>query len=341
MLRRTLAIALVSAVFGFGLSAAQAQDKSFDLKFGFWVPPAHPLVPTSKEWGDSVTKASNGTIKVTIFPSEQLGKAFDHYDMARDGIADLAYINPGYQPGRFPVIAAGELPFLVSNATGGSRAIDQWYRKYAAREMKDIKFCMAFLHDPGALHVKKKITEPEQLKGMKIRPAHATIAAFVTSLGGTNVQASAPEAREVLERGVADGITFPWGSVFLFKFESVTKFHMDVPFYATTFAYVMNRDKYNAMSAGQKKVIDDHCTTDWAEKIATPWAKFESDGRTKMKALPDHDVYPITDAQAALWRKAAEPLRERWADNVKKAGLDPKTVMEEFQAALKKNNAAY
>ncbi len=120
MLRRTLATALVSAAFALGVSAAQAQDKPVELKFGFWVPPAHPLVPASKDWGDSVTKASNGTIKVTIFPSEQLGKAFDHYDMARDGIADLAYINPGYQPGRFPIIAAGELPFFISNAAGGT-----------------------------------------------------------------------------------------------------------------------------------------------------------------------------------------------------------------------------
>ena len=28
-------------------------------------------------------------MKATLFPSEQLGKAFDHYDMARDGIAAL------------------------------------------------------------------------------------------------------------------------------------------------------------------------------------------------------------------------------------------------------------
>ena len=52
---------------------------------------------------------------------------------------------------------------------------------------------------------------PEDIKGMKIRPANATLGEFVTMLGGTNVQASAPEAREVLERGVADAITFPWG----------------------------------------------------------------------------------------------------------------------------------
>ncbi len=44
--------------------------------------------------GQSVEKASGGTIKYKIYPSEQLGKAFDHYDMARDGIADMTYINP-------------------------------------------------------------------------------------------------------------------------------------------------------------------------------------------------------------------------------------------------------
>ena len=73
-----------------------------------------------EDWGSSVEKASGGTIKYKVFPAQQLGKAFDHYDMARDGIADLTYINPGYQPGRFPLIGAGELPFLVTNAKGGS-----------------------------------------------------------------------------------------------------------------------------------------------------------------------------------------------------------------------------
>ena len=91
--------------------------------------------------------AAPSTFKV--FPAQQLGKAFDHYDMARDGIADVTYINPGYQPGRFPIIGAGELPFLMSNAKGGSQALDAWYRKYADAEMKDVKFCLAFVHDSG------------------------------------------------------------------------------------------------------------------------------------------------------------------------------------------------
>src|SRR5919199_1249346 len=156
---RLLARLAASVGFAVGLaltSAAQAQDRTFELKLSHWVPPAHPLQKAMEEWGASVEKASNGTIKYKVFPAQQLGKAFDHYDMARDGIADLTYVNPGYQPGRFPIIAA-----------------------------------------------------------------------WVTLLGGTNVQASAPEVRDVLEKGVADALTFPWGSVPLFGVDKVTKYHMD------------------------------------------------------------------------------------------------------------------
>src|SRR3974377_2299652 len=116
-----------------------AQDKIVDLRFSIWLPPAHPLVPAAKDWVEDMAKASGGTIKITLFPSEQLGKAFDHYDMARDGIADITYVNPGYQPGRFPIIGAGELPFLMSSAKGGSMGLDAWYRKYTAKEMPDTK----------------------------------------------------------------------------------------------------------------------------------------------------------------------------------------------------------
>ena len=83
-----------------------AQDKTVNLKISLWVPPSHPLVQSVRDWAADMTKESGGTITATIFPAEQLGKAFDHYDMARDGIADVAYVSPGYQPGRFPIINA-------------------------------------------------------------------------------------------------------------------------------------------------------------------------------------------------------------------------------------------
>ncbi len=335
---------LKSAVLAIALSLALgaiAQEKQIDLKLSSWVPPKHPLNPSIQAWADDIKKESKGTISSTLFTSEQLGKAFDHYDMARDGIADFSYVNPGYTPGRFPVLAGGELPFLFANGKSGSAALDAWYRQYAEKEMKDVHFCLAFVHDPGTFHGKKKITVPGDVKGLKIRPANGTIGHLVTALGGNNVQGSAAEARDMLERGVADSLTFPWGSVILFGIDKVVKFHMDAPLYATNFVWVMNKTKYEAMSVAQKKVIDGHCTTEWAEKLAAPWADFEAGGRDKLRADPAHEVYKLTPAQLAAWAKASEPLQAQWAEGVKKGGGNPEAIMSSLKQTIVKYKANF
>jgi len=322
------------------VTPALAQEKTFDLKISHWVPASHPLQKALEDWGTAVEKESGGTIKYHVFPAQQLGKAKDHYDMARDGIADVTYVNPGYTPGSFPIIAAGELPFLMSNATGGSEGLDAWYRKYAPKEMKDVKFCLAFIHSPSAFHSRtKKIVVPADVKGMKVRPADATMADFVTLLGGTNVQTSAPEVRDTIERGVADAVTFPWGSLVLFGIDKVTKYDMDAPLYVTTFVLVMNKNTYDQMSDRQKKAVDDNCNTEAAARLAKPWGDFEDSGIGKVKAESGHEVYTLTADQLAQWKKAAEPLVKTWADGVKKVGVDPDQAMKELKASLAKYNA--
>ena len=332
--RTRLFVAAALAALSFG--AAQAQDKPVMLKLASWVPAQHALNPALQAWADSLKAASGGTITSTLFPSEQLGKAFDHYDMARDGISDFSYVNPGYQPGRFPVFAASSLPFMVTNAKAGSAAIDAWYRAYAGKEMKDVHFCFAFAHDPGALHSRKKVVLPTDIKGMKVRPATATIGQMVTLLGGTNVQASAPESRDMLERGVADAITFPWGSLTLFGIDKVVKFHMDVPLYVTPFVWVMNKDKYEALSANQKKAVDAHCTSEWAEKVGSAWADFEIAGHVKLAADSGREVYKLTPDQLKAWKQAVAPVEDQWAADVKKTGQDPVAVMNAFKQSLAK-----
>ena len=136
--RVALAVALIAA---FALPApALAQDKAFTLKLSSWVPPSHGMHPAIKEWGESISRATDGTIKVTLYPAQQLGKADDHDDMARDGIAEVTYIALGYQAGRLPMGEGVSLPFLMTNADGGSRAVDEWYRKY---HVKDLPFYVA------------------------------------------------------------------------------------------------------------------------------------------------------------------------------------------------------
>ncbi len=328
--------ALTAALIG-SAGLASAQEKTLELKISHWVPASHPLQKALEDWGAAVEKASGGTLHYKVYPAQQLGKAFDHYDMARDGIADLTYINPGYQPGRFPIIAAGELPFLMSDAKGGSEGLDAWYRKYADKEMKDVKFCLAFIHAASGLHTStKKIVMPDDIKGMKIRPADATLATWVTQLGGTNVQSSAPEVRDIIDRHVADGVTFPWGSLVLFGIDKVTKYHLDAPIYVTTFALVFNKDKYDGMSPRQKKAIDDNCNTEAAGRVGGPWGQFEDAGLDKVKAESGQEVYKLTAEQSAAWKKAADPLMKSWSDGAKKAGIDPDAAMKELRASLDK-----
>jgi TRAP-type transport system periplasmic protein len=335
----------VSAALAFGLLSAPhayAQEKPVTLKFSHWVPPTHPMHAAAVAWAASIEKASNGSIKIAIFPSQQLGKAFDHYNMARDGIADVSHVNPGYEPGRFPIIGAVELPFLFSNAKEGSAALDAWYRRYADRDMKDVRYCLAFAHDPGTLHfTKKKVVVPADMSGLKFRPPNAVIGNWMTRLGATNVQASAPEIRDILEKGVADAAGSPWGSMLLFGIDKVTKYHIDSPFYVSEQVWVLNKAKYDSMSPAQKKVMDQHCSSDWALKIATPWAEFESAGRDKIKAMPGQEVYPLTAEQLAAWKKSAEPVTATWEDSVRKANDDPKAIMGDLRKTLGEYKSAY
>ena len=152
--------------------------------------------------------------------------------------------------------------------------------------MKDVKFCLAFVHDPGSFHSKtKKIIGAGRHQGHEDPPGarHDGDAGSRSSAAPT-CKSSAPEVRDIIEKGVAEAVTFPWGSIPLFGIDKVTKYHMEAPLYATSFVWVMNKAKYEQMSAAQKKVIDDHCTNEWACSVASPWADFEHAGIKKLKA---------------------------------------------------------
>lgn len=334
-----LKVLLASACLMAFTAAAQAAE--VELTLSHWVPATHALQPGGMEpWAKSINEASGGRINITIYPASQLGAAADHYDMARDGIVDIGFINPGYQPGRFPIIAAGEIPFLISNAKSGSRALDEWYRQYAAKEMPDVYPCMVIVHDPGTLHgTKGPIQVPADLKGKNIRPAHATMARLVNSLGAASVQVPAGEMRELISKGAADMTASPWNSIYTFGLQDVTTHHLDMPFYVTTFAFVMNKDKIDGLEPQDRKVIDDHCTPEWAEKMASKWADAEAAGRQKMIDAGGHTFYKPTPDEVGLWKKATAPLQGEWEAAATKAGIDAKAAWASLGETLKKYNA--
>lgn len=340
---RFFARIVVAAGFVVGAVASTqvlAQDKPVQIRIAQFLPASHPVHEAMVSWLASVTKESGGSITGSVFPSEQLGKALDHYDMARDGIVDMAQVVPGYQPGRFPVWSVVELPFLLTDAPKASASFNNWYQaKHAGREMRDVHYCTMALQDPGNIHTTKKVVVPEDLKGMKLRPTGAVVGQLFASLGVANVKASPAEVREYIERGVAEGLTFPWGSLYTFGLDRAVKYHLDIPLYSSGFVWVMNKTKYESMSANQKQVIDRHCTGEAGAKIAKAWADFESAGKPKIKASPDHVITVPDAAQLAAWHKTTDVVRKSWGDSVRKNGVDPDVVFKEVSAELTKVGA--
>jgi TRAP-type C4-dicarboxylate transport system substrate-binding protein len=111
---------------------------------------------------------------------------------------------------------------------------------------------------------------------------------------------------------------------------------MDVPLYVTPFVWVMNKDKYEALSANQKKAVDAHCTSEWAEKVGSAWADFEIAGHVKLAADSGREVYKLTPDQLKAWKQAVAPVEDQWAADVKKTGQDPAAVMNAFKQSLAK-----
>lgn len=336
-----LLAAVVSSAVVFAAGPAVSQESQIELRFAHWLPPTHAMDKSIQEWGAAIEEASGGSISVTRYPSEQLGSARDHYDMARDGIADLAFISPDYTPGRFPIFVAANLPFTMTNGTDASSALTEWYASYAEQEMGDVRLCLINSHTPGTLHSRERIEVPEDVRGMRIRPANGTITQMVTQLGGVPLQVTAPESREAIERGLADAITFPWGSLAVFGIDNAVSYHLDIPLYAVGFAWVMNRGTYDRMSPAQQQVIDDHCNPEWAKRAALNWAEEEEKGINYISAKDGHTLVELTDEQAQLWRDAVAPLVEGWKSAVTAAGHDADAVLDDLHDALARHDSKF
>lgn len=344
-MRRAFGIVAAAIATLASASIAHAEDSTVELTMSHWVPATFkPVTDPMQQWADSIEEASDGSIKITIFPGGQLGAAKDHYDMAANGVADITWLVPGYTPGRFPLISLIELPFTVTDAEQGSAALHTWYKDYAEMEMPEVKFLYAHLNHFGTWHTRgdNRIQVPGDVQGMKVRPANQTIARWVSELGGATVQMPAPEAREAVAKGAVDGITLQWGSLRAFGIDKAAKYHIDDKFYIVAFTTVMNKEAYAELSDAQKAVIDAHTTPEWAARIGGFWADWEAEGREALINADGHEVYDLTPEQLDEWRESAEFLQTDWQDQVDgKWDVDPGEVRDALYSELRKRDALY
>ena len=319
MRRRWLAAVLATTFTWLLPAAAGAQDKPIELKFSSWVSAVHGhhtgvMVP----WVKMVEEKSGGRLKITIFPGSTLGKAVDHYDMVKDGIADMGFTTPGYTPGRFPLITATELPLLFKSSRGGSLAVMAVFDKYFKAEFKDVKVLWFWVHPPGHFHLaKKQVKVLEDLNGLKIRAATPMLTTMVKTLGAVPVSIPAPDTYTALERGTVDGTIFPWEAISSFKIA------------------FMNQKKYDSLPPDLRKVIDDLSGNWGAEFNGKVWDQNELVGIEAIKKAGG-TIYTLPPEERQRWAAKLKPMEEDWVKSMDAKGLPGRQLLGDLREAIKR-----
>jgi TRAP-type C4-dicarboxylate transport system substrate-binding protein len=335
---RWVIIAVTLGLACLPLGPAAAQTKPIELKFSSWVSTVHGhhtgvMVP----WAKMIEEKSGGRLKITIFPGSILGKPADHYDLVKDGIADIAFTTPGYTPGRFPLITVTELPLgLFKSSRGGSLAVMSIFDKHFKNEFKDVKVLWFWVHPPGHFHLAKKpVKVLEDLNGLKIRAATPMLTTMVKTLGASPISITAPDTYTALERGTIDGTIFPWEAISSFKLADVLKHHVASGLYVAPLFTFMNQKKYDSLPPDLRKIIDDLSGSWGAEFNGKIWDQNELVGIEAIKKAGGV-IYTLPAEERQRWLAKLKPMEEEWLKGMEAKGQPGRQLLGDLREAIKK-----
>ena len=215
------------------------------LTYATFFPDGHAQSVAAKAWCADVEKATGGKVAIDFFPGQTLAKAPQLYDAAVEGIADISFGALAYHRGRFPLMAAVDLPLGYTSCIQATEVANNVFKKFQPKEFKDVHVMYFTAHGPGLPHTKGKALKTiDDWKGMKLR-ATGNSAAVVLALGGTPVAGSMSEAYQSIQKGVVDGGMYPIETNKGWKMAEVVDYMTEAfPIaYTTTFYVVMNKDK--------------------------------------------------------------------------------------------------
>jgi len=178
-----LCVALLST------GAPAAETAPIKLTFSIFFPPTHGQTKAAMDWAKEIETLTDNKVQITVFPGGTLTKAPQCYSGVVNGISDLGFSLFAYTRGRFPVMAAVDLPMGYPDGKTASKVAQEFAKTFKPEELNDVKVLYLHAHGPGLLHTKKPVRKLEDLKGMKIR-ATGLSAKVVQALGGVPVAIS-------------------------------------------------------------------------------------------------------------------------------------------------------
>jgi TRAP-type transport system periplasmic protein len=328
---------------------AAAPGKVIELRFSHH---NSPQTWTSQQflipWAKKMETATNGALKITIYPAQAIATLAENYDATANGVADIGWMPTAAYAGRFPLSEVITLPFLslssgtlngqkVVPAVVNSHMIQELYETVPEIQKEWSQTHVLFLHtsEPNFLISKKVVKTLDDMKGLKVAVLGSGPALDAWKrVGASPLYLGAPEVYDAASKGVVDAATANWASIGSNRFNEVFPNALDMAGDITIFAMVMNINTWNKLGPDLQKQVNTVCGIAGAEFAGNSayGENTKNDVFNRMKATGK--VMTINSIDPGEVEKvkalAAKPLWDDWTASLKAKGLASEKAMAEL-----------
>jgi TRAP-type C4-dicarboxylate transport system substrate-binding protein len=327
----------LAVLFGTVLAASDAAAAEPTIKLTYANFPPAPTFPCvqMEHWAKEVEKRTGGKVKVQTFPGGTLLPAKNILDGVISGLADIGNFAMSYQPGRFPVSEAVDLPLGFTSAKVASLTLYDLVEKHQPKEFEKVKILTLFTCPPTNFMTKSPVKSLKDLKGMELRVA-GTSAEIVKRLGGIPVAMPQSETPEAIQKGVVKGMVSSLEILQDFKFAAYTPYATIANLPVVTFAVVMNKEKWNSLPADVKTVLDD-MRREQALWTGTYVDNHVTEALDWSKKNYNHQVFALPAPDAETVKSLLKPMVDEYVKRVTAQGLPGSQIVADAMALKKKN----
>ena len=322
-----LLVIIAGAVPLSGCGGGGNTGEVIQLSMANYLPAAHPFTALEEQFGKDIMARSNNQVVITYYPAGQLVKAAAVPDAVKQDIADIAFSHIGYNPGRFPVSEALDLPMGYPTGWVGSHVATDFYNKYKAAEWNDYHVLLFNAGCTAGLMLRNtKVTKLEDLKGKTLRGA-GEVAEAIAALGATPRDIPMTEMYDSVSKGVVDGTLVGIETLKSFKMADVCKYTAFAWQIGNmyTFYLAMNKAKWDALPSNIKKIFND-VSQEYAEKYAQLWNQIDVDGINYSLSIPGNEVFKLSAAEGARMKAAVQPVLTAYVDDMVSKGYKKSDV---------------
>ena len=329
----------ILAVFLLMIFASSVSAAPIKLTYANFPPASTFPCVQMERWAKEVEKRTGGKVKVQTFPGATLLPAKNIFDGVVSGTADMGNFAMSYQPGRFPVSEAVDLPVGFTSSRVASLVLYDLIEKYKPKEFSKVKVITVFTCPPTDFMTSSPVRSLKDLKGRELRVS-GTGADMVKLLGAVPVAMPQSETPEAIQKGVVKGIVSSMEVLKDFNFAAYCPYATDANLFVVSFAVVMNRDRWNALPADVKKVIDDLAREQalWTGKYVDDHVR---DSLAWSKQKYHHQVIQLPAKDKAEIARLLTPIVKSYTDRVTAQGLPGNQILNDLYKLKKKYEKLY